>query len=65
MAIFNPDLLKAGDVQHLAALSFPRPVLLDGATRLDGSRLAAELADGRIHVWDRVAATPAQAAIDP
>jgi dienelactone hydrolase len=44
MAAFSPDLLKVGDVAHLAALSAPRPALLAGPVRLDGMPAgAAEL----------------------
>ena len=36
MAIFNPDLLKVGDIPQLAALAAPRPVLIANPVRLDG-----------------------------
>jgi pimeloyl-ACP methyl ester carboxylesterase len=36
MAVFQPGLLKVGDVPHLAALSAPRPVLVINPVRLDG-----------------------------
>lgn len=36
MVAFSPDLMKVGDVPHLAGLSAPRPALIVGPVRLDG-----------------------------
>jgi hypothetical protein len=43
MVVFSPDLLKAGDVQHLAGLRAPNPLLIEGPMLLDGSPLPPEM----------------------
>lgn len=52
MAVFNPDLLKVGNIPHLAALSAPRPALIANPVRLDG--MAATDADlASLYRWPK------------
>lgn len=49
MVVFQPDLLKIGDVPHLAALCAPRPVLIERPNRLDG----APATETDLEAWHR------------
>ena len=48
MAVFQPDLLRLGDMPHLAALAAPRAVLVANPVRLDGMSAPAEEVE-RLH----------------
>jgi hypothetical protein len=52
MVIFTPNLLKAGDMPHLAALAAPRPVLIANPVFLDGAAATAAQAEA-LHRWPR------------
>lgn len=52
MAIFQPDLMKIGDLPHLAALAAPRPALVAGPVRLDGMGTTAARVES-LYRWPR------------
>lgn len=70
MVAFSPDLMKAGDVPHLAGLSAPRPTLIAGPIRLDGmpaggAELTAMAAAGNLFRTDNRSTVSAMADTDP
>ncbi len=57
MALLTPGLFEAGDLPHLAALTAPKPLLIEGGTDLDGGARTGRQLRAAYAFTERVYAT--------